>query len=153
MLYILQVIYSVLYLTGHLYCSISYRSSILLYILQVIYIALYLTGHLYCSISYRSSLLLYVLQVLYIALILQVISIALYLTGHLYCSISYRPSLLLYILQVIYVAENKFTSLPTCLGHLKQLKELDVSYCAIERLPESLPQCTSLAKLWVSNNR
>ena len=53
----------------------------------------------------------------------------------------------------MYVAENKLKSLPSQLGNFGQLQELDLSSCELEILPESLSQCKSLEKLWLSNNR
>jgi len=53
----------------------------------------------------------------------------------------------------MYIAENKFKSLPSQFGNLRQLEELDLSGCDLEMLPESMSQCKSLEKLWLSNNR
>ena len=57
------------------------------------------------------------------------------------------------IIQVVYGGENRFKTLPDKLGCLYQLEELDVSGCELEFLPESLSQCVSLVRLWLSNNR
>ena len=56
-------------------------------------------------------------------------------------------------LQVIYSGENRLQTLPTRFGELVNLEELDVSGCELVSLPDSLSQCESLVRLWLSNNR
>lgn len=58
-----------------------------------------------------------------------------------------------FVCQIIYAGENKFRTLPRNIGLLVRLEELDVSGCEIEYLPESLSECRSLQRLWLSNNR
>lgn len=53
----------------------------------------------------------------------------------------------------MYGGENRFRTLPDKFGQLWQLQELDVSGCELEVLPESLSQCVSIVRLWLSNNR
>ena len=56
-------------------------------------------------------------------------------------------------LQVIYSGENRLQTLPARFGELVNLEELDVSGCELVSLPDSLSQCESLVRLWLSNNR
>ena len=59
----------------------------------------------------------------------------------------------LFTFQIMYAGENNFKTLPRHFGRLVKLEELDVSSCAIVYLPESLSECRSLVRLWISNNR
>ena len=56
-------------------------------------------------------------------------------------------------MQVMYAGENHLHSLPCGFGRLSLLEELDLSGCELESLPDSLPDCWSLVRLWLSNNR
>ena len=58
-----------------------------------------------------------------------------------------------YPLQTLYAGENRLQTLPHWFGRLVRLEELDLSNCDLIMLPESLASCTSLTRLWLSNNR
>ena len=55
--------------------------------------------------------------------------------------------------QALYLGENRLTKLPAKLGKLIMLMELDLSSCGLVELPDSLSRCTSLIKVWLSNNK
>ena len=55
--------------------------------------------------------------------------------------------------QMLYLGENKIKSLPTNIGQLKKLEELDLSGCKLGMLPDSICQCLALRQLWLSRNR
>ena len=55
--------------------------------------------------------------------------------------------------QALFLGENRLMKLPADLGKLIMLTELDLSSCELVELPDSLSRCTSLIKVWLSNNK
>lgn len=57
-------------------------------------------------------------------------------------------------LKDLYLGENhRLKKLPHNFGFLIRLAELDISSCSLDHLPESLSNCTSLSKVWMSHNK
>ncbi len=55
---------------------------------------------------------------------------------------------------MLYIGENRgLECLPDDMSGLSSLEELDLSDCNIHTLPQSLSECTSLVRLWLSGNK
>ena len=55
--------------------------------------------------------------------------------------------------QSLYLGKNPLELLPSKIGRLTKLTELDVSEGRLTVLPDSITRCTAIVKMWLCHNR